>query len=220
MLLLRIKLQFLKAIKAIKDAVNRNSLIVKSVSLAFFIVLVVAIVVAITVFYVSPELSDSLSSLTQSLFSFDDLPSAYNLEFLSYIFLNNSGHFWNPIRMIVWIPVLGPVVLALEIILNSGVIGAVAVIAGINNGVAYPIIGLVPHGIIEIPAFLLQLSAIVLWQATITEAILAKLRGKQVDRQRAKQGLKDTIILAVVSVVLLFVAAVIETYVTPYLLGM
>ena len=73
MLLLQIKLQFLKTIKSIKDTVHRNSLIIKSVSLAFFIVLVAAIVVAITVFYVSPELSDSLSSLTQSLFSFDDL---------------------------------------------------------------------------------------------------------------------------------------------------
>ena len=137
-----------------------------------------------------------------------------------FIFLNNSGHFWNPIRMLVWIPVLGPILLAFEIVLNSGIIGVVAVLAGINSGIAYPIIGLVPHGMIELPAFLLQLSPIVLWQVTITEAILAKLQGKKIAKDKVKQGLGDALILAVTSIILLFIAAVIETYVTPYLLGL
>ena len=204
----------------LKETVYRNSLIIKAVSLTFFIVLVIALVFAVTVFYVSPELSDRLSSLTGSIFDSESVPSPFTGEFLFFIFLNNSGHFWNPIRMLVWIPALGPLLLAFEIVLNSGIIGVVAVIAGVNNGIAYPTIGLVPHGIIELPAFLLQLSSIVLWQVTITEAILAKLHGKKIAKDKVKQGLGDALILAVTSIILLFIAAVIETYVTPYLLGL
>jgi stage II sporulation protein M len=114
---------------------------------------------------------------------------------------------------------LGPILLAFEIILNSGLIGVVVVIAGINKGIYYPIVGLVPHGIIELPAFLLQLSSIILWQVTITEAIFTKLRGRIVEKDKIKQGLYDAIILAVTSVILLFIAALIETYVTPFFLG-
>ena len=136
-----------------------------------------------------------------------------------FIFLNNSGHFWNPIRMLVWIPILGPLLLVFEILLNSGLIGVIAVLVGINNGIAYPIIGLVPHGIIEIPAFLLQLSSIILWQKIITEAIIAKLKSEKIPEGRFRQDLWDVLILGGISIILLFIAAIIETYFTPYLLG-
>jgi stage II sporulation protein M len=91
---------------------------------------------------------------------------------------------------------------------------------GINNGIAYPIVGLVPHGIIEVPAFLLQVASIVLWQAIITEVILAKLRSRKLEREKVKQGLKDALVLAVASFILFIVAAAIETYVTPFFLGL
>lgn len=220
MLFLRFKALFLKATETLKGAIQRNSLIVKATTLSFLILLVLAIVATIFVFSVAPDVSDQLSSIAETALDYGEVPSPYTGSLLSFIFLNNIGHFWNPIRMFVWIPVVGPVLLGFEILLNSGVIGVIAVMVGINNGVAYPIIGLVPHGIIEIPAFLLQFSSIVLWQATVTEAITAKLRGRKLERDRVIQGLKDALILAVASIILLFVAAAIETYVTPYLLGL
>ena len=204
----------------LKSAIQRNSLIIKATTLAFFIMLSLAIIATVLVFSFAPEFSDELSSFTSSAFDTEDIPSPFTGTFFSYVFLNNIGHFWNPIRLIVWVPVVGPVVLGFEILLNSGLIGVIAVMVGVNQGVAYPIIGLVPHGIIEIPAFLLQFSCIVLWQVTITEAIWAKLRGRKVEKEKFKQGLKDTLILAVTSIILLMIAAAIETYVTPYLLGM
>lgn len=216
---LHLKSQLLKIIQILKGPVYRNSLIIKAITFTFFIMLLSAMIFTIAIFYVAPELSDNLSSLTKSMFDYEDVPSPFTGDFLSYIFLNNSGHYWNPIRMLVWIPFLGPLLLMFEIILNSGVIGVISVIIGIDNGIAYPIIGLVPHGIIEIPAFLLQLSSIILWQVIITETILAKLRGRHIEKDKINQSLSDTLILAVNSIVLLFIAAVIETYVTPYLLG-
>jgi len=204
-----------------KSSIQRNSLIIKTTTLAFIIFISISVIAAILVFSFAPELSDRLSELIETTLNIgDDIPSPYTGDFFSYIFLNNSGHFWNPIRMLVWIPVLGPVLLALEILVNSGVIGMIAVTVGINKGIAYPIIGLVPHGIIEIPAFLLQLSCIILWQTTITEAIVTKFRGRTLEKAKIKRGLRDTLVLAVASLILFLIAAAIETYVTPFLLGL
>ena len=121
--------------------------------------------------------------------------------------------------MLVWIPFLGPLLLAFEIVLNSGLIGVIAVLVGINQGIIYPIIGLVPHGIVEIPAFLLQLSSIIIWQTIITEAIITKIKGKKIEINKFKQKLQDVLILGGFSIILLLIAALIETYFTPFLLG-
>ena len=220
MLFLGLKVIFLKMMKSLKSAVHRNSLIIKATTLAFFIILALAIIASVIVFSLAPEFSEQLSSLAQIALNYEDIPSPFTGKLFSFIFLNNIGHFWNPVRMLVWIPVLGPVLLGFEILLNSGVIGMIAVIVGINNGITYPIVGLVPHGIIEIPGFLIQFASIVLWQVTISEAIIDKLFGRKLERDKVMQRLKDAFVLAVASIILLMVAAAIETYVTPYLLGL
>jgi stage II sporulation protein M len=220
MLFLELKTMPLKMMETLKGAIHRNSLIIKATTLAFFIIMTLAIIASILIFSLAPEFSEQLCSIAQTTLNYEDIPTPYTETLFSYIFLNNIGHFWNPIRMLVWIPVIGPLLLGFEILLNSGVIGVIAVMVGVNNGVAYPIVGLVPHGIIEVPAFLLQFACIVLWQVTITEAILAKLRGRKLERDKVRQGLKDALVLAVASIILLIVAATIETYVTPYLLGL
>jgi len=212
--------QFSKAKRTFKEAINRNSLIIKSITLTFFVLLAASIIVTLIIFDASPELTETLSSFTETVLGSGEIPSPYSGSLYSFIFFNNIGHFWNPIRMIVWLPAIGPLLLGLEILLNSGIIGIVAVIVGVSNGVAYPIIGLVPHGIIEIPAFLFQLSAIVLWQVTISEAILNKLKGNPLDMPKFKIGIQDTAIFAVTSIILMGIAALIETFVTPYLLGL
>jgi stage II sporulation protein M len=219
-LFLGLKALLFKMIEILKSAIHRNILIIKVTTLAFFIILSLSIIASVLVFSLAPELSEQLSSLAQIAIDYDDIPSPFTGTLVSFIFLNNIGHFLNPIRMLVWIPVLGPFLLGFEILLNSGVIGMIAVTVGISNGVAYPILGLVPHGIIEIPGFLLQFASIVLWQVTISEAIIDKLVGRKLERDKIKQCLKDAFVLAVASIILLMVAAVIETYVTPYLLGL
>lgn len=217
---LQVESQFSKTKGIFKEAINRNSLIIKSITFAFFVLLAASIVFTILIFNSAPELVDTLSSFTENALGSGEIPSPYTENLYSFIFLNNIGHFWNPIRMIVWIPGVGPLLLGLEVLLNSGLIGIVAVIVGINNGVVYPIIGLVPHGVIEIPAFLFQLTAIVLWQVTISEAIINKLRGKTLDNLKFKLGIQDTIIFAVTSIILMGIAALVETFFTPYLLGL
>ena len=49
---------------------------------------------------------------------------------------------------------------------------------------------------------------------------MAKIIGGKVDDVKFKRGVKDTVILAIASVILFMIAAFIETYITPHLLGM
>jgi stage II sporulation protein M len=181
--------------------------------------MVLSIFLTVLVFSMAPWLSDWFKSVAESERSYIAIPPPFTDELYSYIFLNNVGHFWNPLKMLVWVPLLGTFVLGSELLLNGGVIGIVAVVAGMTHGVFYPIVGLAPHGILEIPAFILQFASIIRWQITTIEAIMAKITDEKIESAKFKRDLKDTVILAVSSVILFMIAAAVETYITPYLLG-
>lgn len=217
--MLSLNLAIKKTMHALKSIIQRNSLIIKTTTLTFFVFLFISIIITIIIFFLSPELAERLISIMESLFNFENAPEPSTGNFFFFIFLNNTGHFWNPIRMLVWIPLIGAFLLGFEILLNSGLIGVVSVIVGFERGVAYPILGLIPHGIVEIPAFLLQIVCIIIWQVTIIEVLISKIRHEETNKEKTMQGLKDVLILAVISIVLFMIAAAIETYITPNLLG-
>jgi uncharacterized membrane protein SpoIIM required for sporulation len=199
--------------------IQRNKTIIKAVSVTFFAVIIASILLTVFAFSANPGLFKLFESVQQNEKAYIGIPPAYTETLYFYIFLNNVGHFWNPISMFVWVPLLGTLTMGLELLLNGVIIGSVAAVAGMTNGVAYPILGLVPHGVLEIPAFILEFASIIRWQVATIEAIMAKVTGQKVNAVKLKQGIKDTVILAVASVILFAVAAVIETYVTPRLLG-
>jgi stage II sporulation protein M len=199
---------------------QRNKTVVKAVGLTFFGVIVGSVVVTVVAFSVSPAFFESFKSLLQDERSYVVLPPPYSDTLFSYILLNNIGHFWNPIRMLVWVPLVGALVMGSELLLNGVLIGAVAAAVGLTRGIAYPVLGLVPHGVFELPAFILGFTSIIRWQVTVVEAVMAEIIGEKVNRPKFRRGLKDTVILAIASVILFVIAAFIETYVTPCLLGM
>jgi stage II sporulation protein M len=199
---------------------QRNKTVVKAVGLTFFGVIIASVIVTAVAFSVSPTFFEWFKSLLQDERSYVAIPPPYSNTLFSHILLNNIGHFWNPVRMLVWVPLVGAFVMGFELLLNGVLIGAVAAAAGLTRGIAYPVLGLVPHGILEIPAFILEFTSIIRWQVTVVEAVMAKITGEKVNMPRFRQGVKDTVVLAVASVILFVIAALIETYVTPYLLGM
>ena len=199
---------------------RRNRTTISATTLAFFGVLFVSIIVTVFAFSYSPDLLGLLESFSEQEGRFIAVPPPYTGTLYFYILTNNIGAFWNPIRLVVWVPLLGTLVLGLSLLLNGALIGVVATLVGIQRGAAYPILGLVPHGIFEIPAFILEFASIIRWHVTAVEAILAKVTGEKVNMTKFKLGLKDTIVLAVVSLLLFVIAAFIETYVTPRLLGL
>jgi stage II sporulation protein M len=202
------------------SSVQRNKTIIKAVLVTFFGVIIASTLVTSFAYSSSPTLSEFFKSLLQNERRYIVIPPPYTEMLYSYIFLNNISHFWNPIRMLVWVPLLGTLVMGLELLLNGVLIGSIAAVAGITRGIAYPILGLVPHGILEIPAFILEFVSIIRWHVTIIEAFAAKITTERVNLAKFKQGIKDTVIPAVASVILFAIAAAIETYVTPRLLGL
>jgi len=198
---------------------RRNRLLITAVSVAFFSVLIITTVVTYVVLTASSGLVATLRSWVQSSASYIAIPPPYTSGLYQFIFLNNIGHFWNPIRLWVWIPFVGAFDLGYELLLNAILIGAVASFAGVTKGPLYTIAGLAPHGVIELPAFVLEFTALARWHVSTTRALYAKLSGQPIDRSLLRQGIMDTIILSVLSVVLFAIAAYIESFVTPHLLG-
>ena len=93
------------------------------------------------------------------------------------------------------------------------------VIAFVSNAViqekslSYLLVGLLPHGILEFPAFIIG-EAAALSFGTMLILALFKRRGERLSLPRLKQNLR----YLVVAIALLLPAAIIETYVTPILL--
>jgi len=204
--------------RILRDCFRRNWTSIKVVTASLSSVIFISGFVTLLAFTLTPPVISLMEAVIQSERSYIAIPPPSSEALYHFIFLNNSGAFWNPPKMIVWAPFVGLLVLGLDLILNGIVLGAIAVWAGVTYGVVYPIFGLTPHGILEIPAFILQFASIIVWQQVSIKAILTKLGGRNVDMQEFKQGLKDALTLAALSILLFALAAYIETYITPHLL--
>jgi stage II sporulation protein M len=193
--------------------------LITAIAVAFFAIMLITALVTYAVLLASPGLMKGLQALFESAGTYMAIPPPYTNSLYRLIFLNNIGHFWNPIRLWVWIPFIGAFELGYELLLNAVLIGGVAAFVGMTKGPAYTAAGLLPHGIIEIPAFILEFVGLARWHVSTTRALYAKLSGQAVDRPLLLEGIKDTITLSLLSVALFAVAAYIETFITPNLLG-
>jgi uncharacterized membrane protein SpoIIM required for sporulation len=202
------------------SAFYRNRILIEVVAAAFFVTMTISAVVAYVLLLTSPELVVGIEQLIGSTRSYVAIPPAYTSGLYQFIFLNNIGHFWNSARIWVWIPFAGAFSLGYELLLNAVVIGAVVAFTSITRGVTYTLAGLAPHGLAELPAFILEFAGLARWHITMTRAIHSKLGGRKADRPLLVEGVKDTIVLSFLSVGLFAVAATVESYVTPRLLGL
>jgi stage II sporulation protein M len=210
----------MKFMTEIRSVFRRNRLLVSIVALAFFSVLIVSAIVAYAILVVSPGLVGLVQGFLGSASGYIAVPRPYTIELYRLIFLNNVGHFWNPVRVWVWIPFIGMFSLGYELVLNAVVIGGVISFTALTKGAAYTIAGLTPHGVLEIPAFIVEFAGLARWHVTATRAVYAKLSGRKVDRPLLIEGIKDTVVLSLLSVALFAAAAYIETFVTPRFLGL
>jgi len=204
--------------RILRDCFRRNWTQIKVVTTALLSVVFISGFVTLLAFTITPSVISLVNAIIRSERSYIGIPPPFSESLYYFIFLNNSGAFWNPPKMIVWAPFVGLFVLGLDLVLNGIVLGAIAVWAGVTYGVMYPIVGLTPHGILEIPAFILQFASIIVWQQVSIKLILTKLGGRNADMQEFKQGFKDALTLATLSISLFALAAYIETYITPHLL--
>jgi stage II sporulation protein M len=199
---------------------KRNRTLIGIVTATFFSVLFISIIVAYALFLASPSLLRLINALIGTTSSYTDVPRPYTSALYRFIFLNNIGHFWDPLRIWVWIPFLGVFSLGYELVLNAVVIGGVLSFTALTKGIAYAVAGVTPHGVFEIPAFILEFAALARWHVTTSRAIYARLSARKVERSLLIVGIQDTLFLSIVSVGLFALAAYVEAFVTPHFLGL
>ena len=101
----------------------------------------------------------------------------------------------------------------MALIINGGVLGLISTSVVQQESIGYLLAGLLPHGVIELPAFFMGEAVALSFGATITLAIFKKEK-----RELVLPSLKRNLRYLVVALILLLPAAIIETYVTPLLL--
>ncbi len=105
------------------------------------------------------------------------------------------------------------VVPAMALLINGGLLGWVAVSIIHEKSMGFLLAGLLPHGILEIPAFIMGEAAAFSFGAAVITALLQKDK-----RDQPITNLRQNLKYIVVAVMLLLPAAIIETYITPGLL--
>jgi uncharacterized membrane protein SpoIIM required for sporulation len=204
----------------VRAVFRRNAHLIGIVSVAFFSILVLSALVAYALLLTIPSFTGFLQNNLASTAGLTMIPPPYTTDLYRLIFLNNIGHFWNPTRVWVWIPFIGIFSLGFELALNAAVIGGVISFVTLTRGAAFTVAGLAPHGVLEIPAFILEFSGLARWHVASIRAIHAKLSGRNVDRPLLKEEVKDSLLLSILAVALFAVAAFVEAYVTPRFLGL
>jgi len=96
------------------------------------------------------------------------------------------------------------------LVLNGWILGAVSVEVAGQESLGFVLAGILPHGIIEIPAFLIAEAAALSIGATVVLALFKKEKRPQV-APAFRQNLRYLII----AMLLLIPAAIIETFITP-----
>lgn len=183
------------------------------VAFTFFGILYLSILLAFSIFLMFPELRKWLDTLVPI-----PLPKFYTWDFFIFILTNNAAHFCNPWKMLVWIPLLGTFLLGIELALNGLAIGVTLAYVGIEKGALFTVIGVIPHGVFEIPAFIFQFTCFARFHITVLELLHAKIVGEKIEKTKVFLNLKDACFFAIVALILFVLAALIETFITPALL--
>lgn len=101
----------------------------------------------------------------------------------------------------------------LALVVNGGIIGLVSVAVAEEESIGFLLVGLLPHGIFEFPAFIMGQAAALSFG---TMAILALFRKSK--RGLLLPNLKQNSKYLLLALALLLPAAIIETYITPLLI--
>ncbi|MFC1933022.1 stage II sporulation protein M [Chloroflexota bacterium] len=102
----------------------------------------------------------------------------------------------------------------MALIINGGLLGWISVLVIQEKSLGYLLAGLLPHGIFELPAFIMGEAVAFSFGTAVILALLKKER-----RNLLLPNLKQNLRYLTIAIVLLLPAAIIETYVTPLFLN-
>ena len=150
----------------------------------------------------------SESPLFEILSPYVELYKPYEFSTVLFLFAKNSltvflAFFLSPALLIFPIMIL---------VLNGFMTGFIASVLPIDLALK----ALAPHGIFELPALVLAAAGGLCFGTGVIRKIVRRIRGKDYEvTHDFRRGLR----LFIISLVLLFVAAIMETYVTPFIVG-
>ncbi len=165
-------------------------------------------------FFYHPELTQALYLDLVAVFENKIASGSQGIDLLGGIFFNNLWAAGMAI-LLGFIPFLFiPFWTLTSNALIIGIVGGIYKLSGF--GVFAFLIGILPHGLLEIPAFILAVTLGLDLSFKLIKVIFKKNKG-----QAIRETVKNTIRLYFLWIVpLLFLAAIIETYMTPVLFGL
>lgn len=200
------------------EVFERNKLLIFVTAATLGCGALVAAAVVLVSFASFPDLLKMIQSFIRSQGYAFNSQSYESAELFRFILANNTAHFWNPSRFAVWIPLVGAFLSGLELLVNAVVIGGAAALFSVLRGPVFTLVGLAPHGVFEIPAFLLQWAAVARWQLLSLRWLGGRIAGRRITQDMVWRDLKDVAVMALTALFLFVCAAYIEAYVTPGLL--
>ena len=153
-------------------------------------------------------LSEDLAALEEQLARILALP---NLLICIFIFIKN-------VSTLVLSFILSPIlclVPILSLIINGGVLSFVSVVVAEEESLGFVLVGLLPHGIFELPALIIGQAAALSFGTMAIVALFKKER-----RNLLSSSLRQNLKYLSIALALLLPAAIIETYITPLLLDL
>lgn len=138
-------------------------------------------------------------------------------SFFVFIFLNNS------IKsvVIIYLGALFGLLPAFFLLINGAVIGYLIHLSAIQEQDLFTLIvkGLLPHGIIEIPAIIIACAFGLKFGSKVLSALLGVMKRSRAETVNWQAFMRQTFTASVWIVILLFVAAIIESTITFWLLS-
>ncbi len=137
------------------------------------------------------------------------------------LFGNNSRAAINMSLVFPLIPVIGGIYVIFSMLLNGAIIGIIGGI--IDKPALYLIVGLMPHGIFEIPAIILAASIGLKLSIFLSKGIIRAIQDKERNAtsiliEHLRYGTESFKVLYIV-ILLLIIAAILESTITPALLA-
>ncbi|MFH1775616.1 MAG: stage II sporulation protein M [Chloroflexota bacterium] len=162
----------------------------------------------LTPLWVQGLLEETLGELFEE---FGDISALPDHSFAVLVFTNNirvvlTGFVFAPFLCL--LPVL-------SLVLNGWLVSVVSIMAIPETSLGYIVAGLLPHGIIEIPAVILAQAAAINFGVTVISALFRPEK-----RPLLLPSLKQNARYVGIACSLLLPAALIETYVTPLLMAL
>ncbi|MFA4700813.1 stage II sporulation protein M [Pyrococcus kukulkanii] len=161
----------------------------------------------VTVAKMDPSVAEYLFKFLRKVLGEGELPTGFRLFLL--IFLNNT-------RVAV-IMAFGGLVFGilppLILLFNGAVVGIVGYhVSSMGEPLRKVILAIVPHGILEVPALVIAGVGGMNWFAELAF-------GEGNFSERFKRGFKEMLKLLFMAILLLFVAALVEAFITPKIAG-